>query len=92
MNRDALRPRGSWGFGVICWDCFLDDVGDRPIRRVEVESVAFIVCNRLARDWGDYRFTYVTPGAEGSTDLVKETAERHRLWEGTSTGPGGDAG
>jgi antirestriction protein ArdC len=51
-------------------------VASREIAEVEVESVAFIVCDALGLDSADYSFPYVTRWAEGSTDLVKETAER----------------
>jgi antirestriction protein ArdC len=51
-------------------------VPSREIAEVEVESVAFIVCDALGLDSGEYSFPYVTRWAEGSTDVVKETAER----------------
>jgi hypothetical protein len=41
-----------------------------------VESVAFIVCDVLGLDSGEYSFPYVTRWAEGSSELVKETAAR----------------
>lgn len=41
-----------------------------------MESVAFIVCDALGLDSGDYSFPYVTRWAEGSSDPVRETAER----------------
>jgi hypothetical protein len=37
---------------------------------VEVESVAYIVCDALGLDSGDYSFPYVTRWAEGSEELV----------------------
>jgi hypothetical protein len=43
---------------------------------VEVESVAFIVCDALGLDSGGYSFPYVTRWAEGSEEFVKQTAER----------------
>jgi len=43
---------------------------------VEVESVAYVVCHALGLDRGDYSFAYVTRWSEGSTDLLRETAER----------------
>jgi hypothetical protein len=53
---------------------------DRPktaaIVEVEVESVAFIVCDALGLDTGDYSFAYVARWADGLTELVKDTAER----------------
>lgn len=51
-------------------------VASRKVAEVEVESVAYIVCDALGLEAGDYSFPYVTRWAEGSTDLVKETAER----------------
>jgi hypothetical protein len=51
-------------------------VGSREVAEVEVESVAYIVCDALGLDSGDYSFPYVTRWAEGSEELVKETAER----------------
>jgi hypothetical protein len=38
--------------------------------------VAYIVCDAIGVDSGDYSFAYVARWAEGSTDLVKETGER----------------
>jgi DNA primase len=51
-------------------------VSSREVAEVEVESVAFIVCDALGLDSGDYSFPYVTRWAEGSDELVKQTAER----------------
>ena len=51
-------------------------VASREIAEVEVESIAFIVCDALGLDGGGYSFPYVTRWAEGSAALVKETAER----------------
>jgi DNA primase len=48
----------------------------REVAEVEVESVAFVVCDALGLDSGDYSFPYVTRWAEGDTDLLKETAQR----------------
>jgi hypothetical protein len=50
-------------------------VTDREVAEVEVESVAFVVCNAIGVDAGDYS-PYVTRWAEGSAELVKKTAER----------------
>ena len=55
--------------------------GDRGVRtreleEVEVESVAYVVCDALGLDTGDYSFAYVARWAEGSTELIKDTAER----------------
>jgi hypothetical protein len=51
-------------------------VPSREVAEVEVESVAFIVCDALGLDSGSYSFPYVTRWAGGSADAVKETAER----------------
>jgi hypothetical protein len=51
-------------------------VASREVAEVEVESVGFIVCDALGFDSGEYSFPYVTRWAEGSTEVVKETAER----------------
>jgi hypothetical protein len=48
----------------------------KKVAEVEVESVAYIVCDTLGLDSGEYSFPYVTRWAEGSSDLVGETAER----------------
>jgi antirestriction protein ArdC len=51
-------------------------VASREVAEVEVESVAYIVCDALGLDSGDHSFPYITRWAEGSSELVKETAER----------------
>jgi hypothetical protein len=48
----------------------------REAAEVEVESVAYIVCDALGLDTGDYSFAYVARWSDGSTELVKDTAER----------------
>ena len=48
----------------------------REVAEVEVESVAYIVCDALGLDSGDYSFAYVARWSDGSSDLVKDTAER----------------
>ena len=48
----------------------------RDVAEVEVESVAFIVCDALGLDSGDYSFAYVARWSDGATELIKETAER----------------
>ncbi|MBA2725846.1 MAG: hypothetical protein H0U53_07650 [Actinobacteria bacterium] len=53
-----------------------DDVRTREIQEVEVESVAYIVCDALGLDTSDYSFAYVARWSDGSGDLVKETGER----------------
>jgi DNA primase len=51
-------------------------VASREVAEVEVESVAYVVCDALGLDSREYSFPYVTRWAEGSTELVTETAER----------------
>ena len=48
----------------------------KDVAEVEVESVAYIVCDAIGLDSGDYSFAYVARWAEGSTELLKETGER----------------
>ena len=48
----------------------------REIQEVEVESVAYIVCDAIGLDTSDYSFAYVARWSEGSTDVLKETGER----------------
>jgi hypothetical protein len=48
----------------------------RDVAEVEVESVAFVVCDALGLDSGDYSFPYVARWADGSIENVKETADR----------------
>lgn len=46
------------------------------IAEVEVESVAFIVCDALGLDASAYSFPYVARWSAGETDMVNATAER----------------
>lgn len=46
------------------------------MQEVEVESVAYIVCDALGLDTSDYSFTYVARWSEGNIELLKETAGR----------------
>ena len=48
----------------------------REIAEVEVESVAFIVCDALGLDTGDYSFAYVAQWSNGDPELVRDTGER----------------
>jgi hypothetical protein len=48
----------------------------REIAEVEVESVAFIVCDALGLDTSDYSFAYVTQWSGGDSDLIRKTGER----------------
>ena len=51
-------------------------VASREVAEVEVESIAYIVCNALGLDSGDYSFPYIARWAEGSDEVIKQTAER----------------
>ena len=51
-------------------------VRDPEIREVEVESVAYIVCDALGLDTSDYSFAYVAGWSDGFSELMKNTAER----------------
>ena len=51
-------------------------VRGREIQEVEVESVAYIVCDALGLDTSDYSFAYVAGWSDGFCELVKDTAER----------------
>ena len=46
------------------------------VAEVEVESVAYIVCDAIGLDASDYSFAYVARWSDGFTELVKDTAER----------------
>jgi antirestriction protein ArdC len=51
-------------------------VASREVAETEVESVAFVVCDAIGLDTGTYSFPYVARWANGSEDLIKETASR----------------
>ncbi len=51
-------------------------VTSREIAETEVESVAYVVCDAIGLDAGDYSFPYVARWAGGSEELIKETAGR----------------
>ncbi|MDP9069273.1 MAG: ImmA/IrrE family metallo-endopeptidase [Actinomycetota bacterium] len=51
-------------------------VASREVAEVEVESVAYIVCDAIGLDTGNYSFPYVARRAGGATDVVRQTAER----------------
>jgi DNA primase len=51
-------------------------VRSREIQEVEVESVAYVVCDALGLDTNDYSFAYVARWSDDSVELVKDTAER----------------
>ena len=48
----------------------------KEVAEVEVESVAYIVCDAIGLDSGDYSFAYVARWSEGSPALVCETGQR----------------
>jgi hypothetical protein len=48
----------------------------REIAEVEVESVAFIVCDALNLDASRYSFNDVAQWSKGEMEMVKATAER----------------
>lgn len=48
----------------------------REVAETEVESVAFVVCDAIGLDTGNYSFPYVARWAGGSEDLIKATAGR----------------
>jgi antirestriction protein ArdC len=48
----------------------------KEVAEVEVESVAYIVCDAIGLDSGDYSFAYVARWSDGFAELVKDTAER----------------
>lgn len=51
-------------------------VASHDIGEVEVESVAFIVCDALGLDTSDYSFSYVARWASGDMEKVKDTGQR----------------
>jgi len=51
-------------------------VATREVAEVEVESVAFIVCDALGLDSGEYSFPYVAVWAHGRPEVVRDTAGR----------------
>jgi hypothetical protein len=51
-------------------------VRSREVAEVEVESVAYIACDALGLDTGDYSFAYVARWSDGTIELIKDTAER----------------
>ena len=48
----------------------------REVAEVEVQSVAYIVCDALELGSSDYSFPYVARWSDGATELIKDTAER----------------
>jgi Glu-tRNA(Gln) amidotransferase subunit E-like FAD-binding protein len=48
----------------------------KEVAEVEVESVAYIVCDAVGLDTSDYSFAYVARWSDGATEFIKATAER----------------
>jgi antirestriction protein ArdC len=66
----------------------------KEIAEVEVESVAYIVCDAIGLDSGDYSFAYVARWSDGSVETVRSTAERvvdcsRGILDGLTAVPGG---
>ena len=61
------------GHGLLHGD---DMFRSRDVKEVEVESVAYVVCDALGLDTGDYSFSYVAGWSSGDGDLVRDSAER----------------
>jgi antirestriction protein ArdC len=53
-----------------------DVVRTREIQEVEVESVAYVVCDALGLDTSDYSFSYVARWASGDVERITETGAR----------------
>ena len=51
-------------------------VASREVVETEVESVAFVVCDAIGLNTGNYSFPYVARWAGGPEDLIKDTASR----------------
>lgn len=61
------------GHGLLHAD---DAFRSREVKEVEVESVAYVVCDARGLDTGDYAFSYVARWSNGDTELVRTAAER----------------
>ena len=48
----------------------------KEVAEVEVESVAYIVCDAIGLDSGEYSFAYVARWASGDVEMIKETGQR----------------
>ncbi len=48
----------------------------KEVAEVEVESVAYIVCDAIGLDSADYSFAYVTRWAAGDVEKIKRTGDR----------------
>jgi len=51
-------------------------VASREVAEVEVESVAYVVCDSIGLDSGDYSFPYVARWAHGDCEMLKFIARR----------------
>ena len=51
-------------------------IASREVAEVEVESVAYIVCDALGLDTSDYSFQYIATWSSGDVEKIKETGER----------------
>jgi antirestriction protein ArdC len=51
-------------------------VASREVAEVEVESVAYIVCDALGLDTSSYSFKYVATWSDGDVEKIKVTGER----------------
>lgn len=59
---------------------------------VEVESVAYIVCDALGLDSSHYSFAYVARWSDGVTEVIKDTAEDVIRLRQADVGGHGDRG
>jgi antirestriction protein ArdC len=48
----------------------------KEVAEVEVESVAYIVCDAIGLDSGDYSFAYIARWAQGDCELLRATVQR----------------
>lgn len=48
----------------------------KEVAEVEVESVAYIVCDAIGLDSGDYSFAYVARWSDGDSELLRDAGER----------------
>jgi antirestriction protein ArdC len=53
-----------------------DDIGCRGRTEVEAESVAYMVCHASGLATGGYSFPYIAHWSDGSTTVIRDTAER----------------
>ncbi|MEA2433888.1 MAG: hypothetical protein QOG54_1345 [Actinomycetota bacterium] len=53
-----------------------DGFREPEVAEIEVESVAYVVCDAIGLDSSEYSFTYIAHWAEGDCDLLKTSAQR----------------